>query len=131
LPGFFYTIKIMVIENPTNKRERVFNKFDGTCAYCGVELEWDHNPFKDSEDRYTEYQMDHIIPKSKGGHSTGDDNFAPSCYRCNAKKGPRTPREFLHKCLKRRKKIIGELNRLDKQIENLNKNFGSHINGQA
>lgn len=51
-------------------RQAVYEKWGGVCAYCGKVIE-----FKDM-------QVDHLIPKRKGG--TDDfDNLMPSCRRCN------------------------------------------------
>ena len=51
-------------------RHAVYEKWGGVCAYCGKVIE-----FKDM-------QVDHLIPKRKGG--TDDfDNLMPSCRRCN------------------------------------------------
>lgn len=51
-------------------REMIYTKYNGHCAYCGMELE-----IKDM-------QVDHIIPQRLGG---GDDtgNLNPSCRLCN------------------------------------------------
>ena len=52
-----------------NKRNIVFQKYDGRCAYCGIELN-------------KGWHIDHIIPKIYGG--TNDlDNLNPSCKYCN------------------------------------------------
>ncbi len=51
-------------------RLKVFEKYDGYCAYCGNELE------------LNKMQVDHIKPRRTGG--TNDiDNLHPSCARCN------------------------------------------------
>lgn len=65
-------------------RERVYNKYDGHCAYCGVEIE------------YKKMQVDHIVAAlhnwdnvsfernpnvPKGTHD--ESNLNPSCARCN------------------------------------------------
>lgn len=51
-------------------REKVLKKYNSRCAYCGEPL------------FYKEMQVDHLIPKSKGGT---DDiaNLMPSCRLCN------------------------------------------------
>lgn len=68
-------------------RERVWNKYDKHCAYCGTELE------------YKQMQVDHIVAHwhsgteedckrwgvTKGEHQ--ERNFNPSCARCNRWKG--------------------------------------------
>lgn len=56
------------------KREKVFLKYKGHCAYCGKPL-----------NRET-FTVDHVIPKSKGG--TNDiENLLPCCFDCNQQKG--------------------------------------------
>lgn len=47
------------------------------CAYCG--------------DKNTSVK-DHVIPKSRGG-SNSKSNLVWSCWRCNSKKGAKTPDE--------------------------------------
>lgn len=68
-------------------RERVWNKYDRRCAYCGTDLE------------YKQMQVDHIEAHwhsgteedckrwgvTKGEHE--ESNFNPSCARCNRWKG--------------------------------------------
>ena len=50
------------------------------CAYCGIRV-------------YDDFQIDHIIPLSRGG-SNWPDNLAVSCKNCNAQKNARTPNEW-------------------------------------
>ena len=66
------------------KRAKVFNKYNGRCAYCGDELEFMH--------------IDHIVPKQRGmdyaeaqklGIPKGKDNIEnlnPACPSCNISK---------------------------------------------
>jgi len=62
-----------------NKKDReiVFNKFNGHCAYCGVEM------------YIKDMQVDHLIPQRLGytfGHHEKIhhiDNYMPSCRSCN------------------------------------------------
>jgi len=75
-------------------RERVWNKYDKRCAYCGTELE------------YKQMQVDHIEAHwhsgteedckrwgvTKGEHE--ESNFNPSCARCNRWKGTFTIEAF-------------------------------------
>ena len=60
----------------------VFAKTSGNCGYCGREMWigecWD---------------VDHIIPKSRGG-SDDPDNLIAACRSCNRRKKDRTPNEF-------------------------------------
>ena len=55
-------------------RLKVYNKYNGHCAYCGKEIE------------YKDMQVDHFIPKGIG--YSGEDldtleNYMPACRRCN------------------------------------------------
>lgn len=66
--------------NLSNKRNRkkVFNKYDGRCAYCG-----DHLP-----DRW---HIDHVVPKHLGEFESIKglnilDHCNPSCRSCNISK---------------------------------------------
>ena len=53
--------------------QRLFNRYDGECAYCHVQL-------GDS------FDWDHVVPVSRGGrHSVG--NLVPACQTCNRSKG--------------------------------------------
>ena len=65
-------------------RQKVFNKYDGHCAYCGKEM------------KYKEMQVDHLIAKASnrpiGRDAFGKyiypdinafENLMPSCRRCN------------------------------------------------
>lgn len=55
------------------KRQEVFNKTNGKCAYCGCDLDINN------------FHMDHIIPKSII-HSDKINNIFPSCPDCNLSK---------------------------------------------
>ena len=51
-------------------RKKVFDKYNGHCAYCGRQIE------------YKDMQVDHITSKRNGG--TDDiSNLNPSCRLCN------------------------------------------------
>lgn len=52
-------------------RQKIYNKYNGHCAYCGCKLESIHD-----------MQIDHIIPKRNGGKDEMY-NFNPSCRLCN------------------------------------------------
>lgn len=56
-------------------REKVYNKFDGHCAYCGDKI------------LIKEMQVDHIIPKNRQYKIDYDlnhiKNLNPSCRTCN------------------------------------------------
>ena len=51
-----------------------------TCQFCGCVLP------------ATELTLDHVIPRSRGGH-TDWDNLVACCHPCNNRKGGRTPEE--------------------------------------
>jgi 5-methylcytosine-specific restriction endonuclease McrA len=59
----------------TDPQERIFLYFeqDGLCAICGEEMD-DH------------YEIDHIVPYSKGGRTVLENGQAV-CRECNQKKG--------------------------------------------
>jgi 5-methylcytosine-specific restriction endonuclease McrA len=61
-------------------RKNVFWRDNYICQYCG-------NKFS-----YGKLTMDHVIPKSKGGHRTWT-NIVSSCGKCNNKKGNKTPKD--------------------------------------
>jgi 5-methylcytosine-specific restriction endonuclease McrA len=58
----------------------VMTRDNFTCQYCGQRL-----PMK-------ELNYDHVLPKIQGGKREWE-NIVASCYRCNGKKGGRTPEE--------------------------------------
>ena len=61
----------------TNLRDFIFSKTKGRCSYCGAKAE----------------EIDHIIPKSKGG-SNSTYNLTPACRSCNEKKSNLSLKEF-------------------------------------
>jgi 5-methylcytosine-specific restriction endonuclease McrA len=61
-------------------REYVFEKWGRQCVYCDTLK----GPFN----------LDHLLARARGG-SNRASNFAPSCIRCNERKGDRLLREFL------------------------------------
>lgn len=61
-------------------RRTVLARDHYTCQYCGKQP-----PRK-------ELTVDHILPRSRGGHTTWD-NVVAACQRCNGCKGNRTPEE--------------------------------------
>lgn len=73
---------------PQATRKNIFRRDGGKCMYCGrmapkVTLE-----------------LEHIIPKSRGGTSAWE-NLVASCRECNQKKGDRLPEEANMKLIRR------------------------------
>lgn len=62
------------------ERLQVFNKYDGKCAYCGIELS-------------SVFHVDHAHPVHRGG-SCEMENLMPACKRCNLWKKTFTVDEF-------------------------------------
>jgi DNA modification methylase len=73
-------------------KERLFKQQDGNCNACGVEM------------RIVDFEVDHVIPKSKGG---GDyyENYQLICGNCNRIKGNR-PMEYLRIKIKQREEMM-------------------------
>lgn len=65
-------------------REKIYNKTNGRCAYCGCELD------------FSDFEIDHTIPKSKGGNSKFE-NLQPCCKDCNLFKFDSDIEEFRKK----------------------------------
>jgi 5-methylcytosine-specific restriction endonuclease McrA len=69
-------------------KEAVYRKYNGRCAYCGVELDRD------------KFCIDHINPlKRKSGDydptaKNKVHNYNPSCYTCNSSKSDLSLEEF-------------------------------------
>jgi 5-methylcytosine-specific restriction endonuclease McrA len=61
-------------------RLNIFLRDKNTCQYCGRVL------------ARRELNLDHVIPRSRGGTSTWE-NVVCSCFECNRKKGGRLPEE--------------------------------------
>lgn len=61
-------------------RFNVFARDKNTCQYCGRKFP------------RSELNLDHVIPRSRGGASTWE-NVVCSCHECNRKKGGRLPEE--------------------------------------
>src|SRR3990172_3103400 len=58
---------------PSVSRKAVFARDNGECQYCGGKAE----------------NLDHVIPRTKGGTHTWD-NLVAACRRCNGKKADKT-----------------------------------------
>ncbi len=64
-------------------RKNIFERDGHCCQYCG----------KSGKDRGVILNLEHILPKSKGGKTTWE-NVVASCTKCNGKKGNRTLKEI-------------------------------------
>ena len=69
-------------------RYNIYARDKCTCQYCGAKL-----PRHD-------LNLDHVIPRSRGGTSTWE-NVVCSCHLCNRRKGGRTPHEAKMSLFKR------------------------------
>ena len=63
------------------QRLSVYNKTNGSCAYCGCVLNFEH------------FTIDHILPSSKGGKSKLKNLF-PACKKCNNEKANFTIKQY-------------------------------------
>jgi 5-methylcytosine-specific restriction endonuclease McrA len=61
-------------------RRNVARRDHHTCQYCGAQPGWD------------QITIDHILPRSRGGASSGT-NCVAACVACNAEKADRTPEQ--------------------------------------
>jgi 5-methylcytosine-specific restriction endonuclease McrA len=69
-------VKVPYARRVALNRRSVFTRDDNACQYCGIGAE----------------NIDHVIPKSRGGPHTWE-NVVAACRRCNLRKGNRTPLE--------------------------------------
>lgn len=66
---------------PKNTRQRVWEKYNGHCAYCGTEI------------MLKEMQVDHFIPLHLGGKDE-ESNYMPACRMCNHYKSTMPAEKF-------------------------------------
>jgi len=66
-----------------NRRIKIFNKFNGRCAYCGQKIKIEN------------FEIDHKIPKIAGEKEIHEyKNLVPACKTCNSIKNNLTIEEF-------------------------------------
>lgn len=91
---------------PKHIRKKVYEKYNGHCAYCGCEL------------NYKDMQVDHIKPVYWHNGSDDIENYNPACRMCNFYKSTYTVEKF-------RERIESLHERLEKIfIYRLAKKFG-------
>ncbi len=61
-------------------RRNLYFRDNNTCQYCGKRF------------RNSELNIDHVVPKSRGGHDSWE-NLVCACVACNIRKANKTPRE--------------------------------------
>jgi 5-methylcytosine-specific restriction endonuclease McrA len=61
-------------------RKNILLRDRNTCQFCGLVF------------AASELTLDHVVPRSRGGRSSWE-NLVASCYKCNNRKGDRTPEE--------------------------------------
>lgn len=71
-----YFVRVPYRSHAPLTRRAVFARDSWACQYCGATAE----------------NLDHVVPRSRGGSHTWD-NVVASCRRCNSKKENRLPRE--------------------------------------
>ena len=77
--------------NVAFSRKNIFERDNYQCQYCGTKP-----PTKRDALRWMEKKaltFDHVLPRSRGGKTTWD-NIVTACFKCNAKKGDKTPKEL-------------------------------------
>jgi 5-methylcytosine-specific restriction endonuclease McrA len=74
----------------TFSRTRILIRDKCCCQYCGVRVA--RQTYDDKIRKTTEFTLDHVVPKSRGG-SGGWLNIVTCCHRCNNRKADRTPEE--------------------------------------
>ena len=63
-------------------RQAIYERDARTCVYCGTTEE------------YAVLSLDHIAPRSTGGHLTDPTNLVTSCCKCNSIRGTKSLSAF-------------------------------------
>ena len=71
-------------EPPKSKVLQLFERDQGRCVYCGLDLKADY-------DRFMMATEDHLVPGSRGGAGRELANLVLSCRVCNDLKGNFVP----------------------------------------
>ena len=83
LPSIIRLLKYVRVKNHNKvkfSRANIYARDDYTCQYCAKK-----SPPED-------LTFDHVVPVARGGQKRWD-NIVAACFRCNHKKGGRTPEE--------------------------------------
>lgn len=84
LPSVVRLLRYIRIKRNLNQvkfsRINIYTRDDFTCQYCGHRFDSENLTF------------DHVIPATRGGDKSWE-NIVTCCFRCNRKKGGRTPRQ--------------------------------------
>lgn len=99
------TKKFKILFKVRLSRKNVFIRDGHRCQYCGKELP------------SNELTIDHVLPRSKGGHFKWE-NVVSSCLGCNAQKSDRTPEEARMPLL-RRPVQLDQWQYIDKHIKHI------------
>jgi CRISPR/Cas system Type II protein with McrA/HNH and RuvC-like nuclease domain len=83
---------------PKSKFLQLFERDQGRCVYCGLDLKADY-------DRFMMATEDHLVPASKGGRGRELENLILSCVVCNRLKANFVPEPAIDAKLQRRKYI--------------------------
>jgi len=83
---------IQMIEPTKSVKERLYKEQNGVCKGCKIQFD------------IRNMEIDHIIPKSKGGGSYYE-NYQLLCGACNKKKGDR-PMEYLQMRMNKEKELL-------------------------
>ena len=83
---------------PKSKFLQLFERDQGRCVYCGLDLKADY-------DRFMMATEDHLVPDSKGGRGRDPTNLILSCRVCNGLKANFVPDPPIDPVADRRKYI--------------------------
>lgn len=61
---------------------QLLDEAESRCYYCGTDIEGLY------------FEIDHLIPVSKGGHQTDHENLVASCIQCNRSKSSMLVEEY-------------------------------------
>ena len=103
-------------EPPKSKFLQLFERDQGRCVYCGLDLKADY-------DRFMMATEDHLVPGSKGGAGRELGNLVLSCRVCNALKANFVPEPAIDPVADRRKYIAAVRTQIMKRRSDRLKEF--------